>query len=137
MPCGHYPKRRIRLCLAILLVLPIKANALFLQVSDQTKTVEGQQSSQPATDQSAATPKPGSPQQPAGFQQDSQKPLGTAAAPEIRSDGVPASTASGAAIAPIKQKRVRRFSVATALAIGAAVAVGVVVGLSAASPARQ
>ena len=137
MPCGRYSERQISLCLAILLVLPIKANALFLQVSDQSKTVEGQQTSSPATDQSAGTPKSGSAQQPAGLQQDSQTPGGTAAAPETRPDGVPASTASGAVIAPIKQKRVRRFSVATALAIGAAVAVGVVVGLSAASPARQ
>ena len=127
------------MCLAILLVLPIKANASFLQVSEQSKTVEqsGQQSGPPAADQSAGTPQPGSPQQPAKFQQDSQEPRGTAAAPEIRPDGVPASTVSGVAIAPIRQKRVRRFSVATALAIGAAVAVGIVVGLSAASPARQ
>lgn len=137
MPYGRYSERQISLCLAILLVLPIKANALFFQVSDQSKTVEGQQNSQPATDPSAAAPKPDSPEQSAGLQQDNQKPLGTAAAPELRPDGVPASTASGAAIAPIKQKRVRRFSVATALAIGAVVAVGVVVGLSAASPSKQ
>jgi len=63
-------------------------------------------------------------------------PLGTAAAPEIRVDGAPASTPSGAAIAPAKQKRVFRFSVKTALIVGAVVAAGVVAGASLASPGR-
>ncbi len=63
-------------------------------------------------------------------------PLGTAAAPQTQIDGVTASTPSGAAIAPAKQKRVRKFSVRTALVVGAVVAVGAVAGASLATSSR-
>lgn len=63
-------------------------------------------------------------------------PIGTAAAPDEQPSGVAASRPSGAAIAPAKQKRIRTYAVRTALVVGAAVAIGVVVGASLASPAR-
>lgn len=63
-------------------------------------------------------------------------PIGTAAAPDTHVDGIAASTPSGAAIAPAKQKRVRRFAIRTALVVGAVVAVGIVSAVSFASPGR-
>lgn len=63
-------------------------------------------------------------------------PLGTAVAPETHVDGIAASTPSGAAIAPGKQRRVRKFAIRTALIVGAVVAVGVVAAASLGSPSR-
>lgn len=63
-------------------------------------------------------------------------PVGTAAAPDMRPSGVSAATTAGAAIAPGKQKRIRRFSIRTALLIGGAVAIGVVTAASLSSPSR-
>jgi hypothetical protein len=88
-----------------------------------------QQATPPA--QTAADPKSTVPAQqsaPSPPPQQSRTPLGTAAAPLAQVDGVPASTPSGAAIAPGKQKRVRKFSIRTALVIGAVVAIGTVTG---------
>jgi hypothetical protein len=64
------------------------------------------------------------------------QPMGTAAAPSEPASGVAASRPAGAAIAPAKQKRSRTFAIRLALIVGAAVAVGTVVGLSSASPSR-
>ena len=63
-------------------------------------------------------------------------PLGTAAAPDTHVDGIAASTPSGAAIAPAKQRRVRKFAIRTVLIVGAVVAVGVVAAASLGSPSR-
>ncbi|WP_263418577.1 hypothetical protein [Terriglobus albidus] len=76
------------------------------------------------------------PQQPSQPQEKAPPPRGTAAAPDTRVDGVPAATPSGAAIAPAKQKRVRRFSIRTALVVGTVIAVGTVAGLSLATSAK-
>jgi hypothetical protein len=73
---------------------------------------------------------------PAAKPQQSPTPVGTAAAPDTHVDGVAASTPSGAAIAPGKQRRVRRFTVRTALIVGAVVAVGIVSAVTLASPSR-
>ncbi|MGA8907117.1 MAG: hypothetical protein WB524_05850, partial [Acidobacteriaceae bacterium] len=64
------------------------------------------------------------------------QPMGTAAAPSQPASGIAASRPAGAAIAPAKQKRSRTFAIRVALIVGAAVAVGTVVGLSEASPSR-
>ncbi len=69
-------------------------------------------------------------------QQTSPAPVGTAAAPYGNPEGTPASRPAGAAIAPAKQRRARSFTIRTALLVGAAVAVGVVVAASLSSPAR-
>lgn len=65
-----------------------------------------------------------------------QQPLGTAAAPYVRPEGIPASRPAGAAIAPAKQKRVRIIAVRIALLVGAAIAIGTVVAASEGSPSR-
>jgi hypothetical protein len=64
------------------------------------------------------------------------KPVGTAAAPYEKPTGVAASRPAGAVIAPAKQKRVRIILIRTAIVVGAAVAVGAVVGLSKGSPSK-
>jgi hypothetical protein len=63
-------------------------------------------------------------------------PVGTAVAPYEKGIGVAASRPAGAVIAPAKQKRSRSFMIKVGVLIGAAVAVGTVVGLSVASPSR-
>jgi hypothetical protein len=81
-----------------------------------------------------ASPVPNAPQQqqPSG----SSTPLGTAVAPYEKGTGIAASRPAGAVIAPAKQKRTRSFMIKVGVLIGAAVAVGTVVGLSSASPSR-
>jgi len=64
------------------------------------------------------------------------KPVGTAAAPEMKTSGVAASRPAGAAIAPGKQRRARSFLIRVSIVLGAAVAIGTVVALSSASPSR-
>ena len=69
-------------------------------------------------------------------QNDTSKPLGTAAAPYEKSTGVPASRPAGAVIAPAKQRRTRSFLIKVGVIVGAAVAIGTVAALSKASPNR-
>lgn len=86
----------------------------------------------------------GSSQPSQGQQQSSQNqqkngaapPVGTAAAPEVKSTGVSGSRVSGAAIAPAKQRRVRIFMIRVAVVVAACVAVGTVVALSHATPGQ-
>ena len=63
-------------------------------------------------------------------------PVGTAAAPVIKSTGTAGSRVAGAAVAPAKQRRIRTLAIRAALVVGAAVAIGIVIGASKASPAR-
>ncbi len=65
-----------------------------------------------------------------------QQPVGTAAAPYVQPEGIPASRPAGAAIAPAKQRRVRIYAIRIALLVGAAVAIGTVVAASEGSPTR-
>jgi cytoskeletal protein RodZ len=65
-----------------------------------------------------------------------QKPVGTAAAEAPSTSGVAASEPAGVAIAPAKQRRVRTIVIRTGAIIGAAVAVGVVVGLTAGTSSK-
>ncbi len=67
---------------------------------------------------------------------DATAPVGTAVAPYEKGIGVAASRPAGAVIAPAKQRRTRSFLIKSALVLGAAVAIGSVVGLSNASPSR-
>lgn len=83
-------------------------------------------------EQSSAT-LPSAPQQ---QQNGTSNPVGTAAAPYEKATGVAASRPAGAVVAPAKQKRSRSFLIRVGLIVGACVAVGTVVGLSAASPSR-
>ena len=63
-----------------------------------------------------------------------QQPNGTAVAPPIEVSGGAASKPAGVAIAPPKQRQVRSLLIKLGLLAGAGVAIGTVVGLSAASP---
>jgi hypothetical protein len=76
---------------------------------------------------------PSAPQQ---QQNGNSNPVGTAAAPYEKTTGVAASRPAGAVVAPAKQKRSRSFLIRVGLVIGACVAVGTVVALSAGSPSR-
>jgi len=77
----------------------------------------------PPTTQSAQAPAP-------------QKPVGTAAAEAPNVTAIAASQPAGAAIAPAKQRRVRTIILKTGAIIGAGVAVGVIVALTAGTSSK-
>jgi hypothetical protein len=66
----------------------------------------------------------------------SQKPVGTAAAEAPNASGIAASQPAGVAIAPAKQHRVRTIVLRTGAIVGACVAVGAVVALTAGTPSK-
>ena len=63
-------------------------------------------------------------------------PLGTAAAPYQKQEGISASKPGGAAIAPGKQRRIRSFAIRIGLLVGAGIAIGVVTAATLSSPSR-
>lgn len=63
-------------------------------------------------------------------------PLGTAAAPYQKQEGISASKPGGAAIAPAKQRRIRSFAIRIGLLVGAGIAIGVVTAATLSSPSR-
>jgi hypothetical protein len=65
-----------------------------------------------------------------------QKPVGTAAAEASNVNAIAASQPAGVAIAPAKQRRVRTIILKTGAIIGAGVAIGAVVALTAATPPK-
>jgi hypothetical protein len=65
-----------------------------------------------------------------------QKPVGTAAAESPNASGVAASQPAGVAIAPVKQRRSRTIVLRVGAIIGAGVAVGTVVALTAATSSK-
>lgn len=139
-----WQNRQIVFCLALLLSIPASeafAEPVLLSYSAPShETVLSGGGQNPAlclSGQNAAGIQPMQQNAPAPQQQaPTPAPVGTAAAPDEQPSGVAASKPSGAAIAPAKQKRIRTYAVRTALVVGAAVAIGVVVGASLASPAR-
>lgn len=64
------------------------------------------------------------------------KPVGTAAAEASNANAIAASQPAGVAIAPAKQHRVRTLILRTGAIIGAGVAIGTVVALTAATPPK-
>ena len=66
----------------------------------------------------------------------SQKPVGTAVAEAPHAGGVAASQPAGVAIAPAKQRRVRTIVLRMGAIVGAGVAVGSVVALTAATGSK-
>lgn len=87
-------------------------------------------SSQPAQAQSAQS------QSAAQAQPSPQKPVGTAVAEAPSASGIAASQPAGVAIAPAKQRRVRTIVLRMGAIVGAGVAVGSVVALTAATSSR-
>ena len=69
-------------------------------------------------------------------QQQNSRPVGTAAAPEVKPTGVAASRPAGAVIAPAKQRRMRTIVIRVGIIVAAGVAIGTVAALSRSSPAR-
>jgi hypothetical protein len=90
-----------------------------------------QSSSVPSSPQDQPAPPPQTQTQPTA-----QKPVGTAAAEPTHAGGIAASQPAGVAIAPAKQRRTRTIVIRTAAIIGAAVAVGTVVGLTEATGSK-
>jgi hypothetical protein len=90
---------------------------------------------QPSTQPSAPVTQPAPNTRPAAPVQGTQ-PSGTAVAPPVQVSGGAASKPAGVAIAPPKQRQVRSLLLKLGLLAGAGVAVGTVVGLSAASPSH-
>jgi hypothetical protein len=77
-----------------------------------------------------------SPAAAASQQQAPQKPVGTAVAEAPNASGIAASQPAGVAIAPAKQRRVRTIVLRMGAIVGAGVAVGSVVALTAATPSK-
>ncbi len=69
-------------------------------------------------------------------QNSTSMPLGTAVAPDEKTVGVAASRPAGAVIAPAKQRRTRSILIKVGVLLGACVALGTVLALSAGSPSR-
>jgi hypothetical protein len=148
MKWGCSLERRLSLCLVTLLILPVRGFASTSENGTPQAPAAAQQDGQNAAPsagnaapvgqaQGSSTATAPAPQTATPQATDQNgTPAGTAAAPDTRPSGIAASTPSGAAIAPAKQRRVSKFSVRTALIVGAVVAVGIVAGLSLASPSR-
>jgi anti-anti-sigma factor len=158
----RWVRRQIAGCLVLLLIAPLAAAATQQETSSSRHTdispaAQSQDSGsgvskandeplEPATlpdspgtvrSQTADNHQPSSEQQPSPNQQNStQQPVGTAAAEFIKTTGVAASKPAGSAIAPAKQRRARSILIKVGAIVGAGVAVGAVVALSAASPSR-
>lgn len=154
----YWFQKSIAGCLVILLTAPVgEAATTFRQQTPATQsTGAGNSVGGPQTSRSAGAANPNTPvsqssetppaqtgnqsayssSQSTTQQQNNTQPLGTAAAPDVKTTGVAASRPAGAVIAPAKQKRSRSLLIRVGLIVGAAVAVGTVVGLSEASPSH-
>jgi hypothetical protein len=144
---AHLLRRQIAISLVVFLVVPIGGSLPVLAQQTVPSQQPGGMPPPPVPSHNDAPP-PDATQTPGGNQasppnapqQEQQNgtsaPLGTAVAPYEKGVGVAASRPAGAVIAPAKQKRSRSFMIKVGVLIGAAVAVGTVVGLSATSPSR-
>ncbi|HWF67040.1 MAG TPA: hypothetical protein VN670_07035 [Acidobacteriaceae bacterium] len=154
----HWLGRWIAGCLVMFLAVPFAGAAVQSQAEPAAQSQQAQPQAQPETSGSDTTrpatgataaslaeqnspppqisegPPPSAPEQ--QQQNNPTAPVGTAAAPYEKPLGTPASRPAGAVIAPAKQKRTRSILIRVAVVVGAAVAIGTVVGLSKASPSR-
>jgi hypothetical protein len=163
---GSWLRRQIAGCLLLLLIAPLAAAAPYPQQeansnqqpagassvqspprdSDSGANTAITEPSQPEAQPEALPNSPGTiraqdrmssgQQLSPALQTVAQDPVGTAAAPSVKTTGVAASRPAGAAIAPAKQKRARSILIKVAAIVGAGAAVGIVVALSSASPSR-
>jgi hypothetical protein len=138
-------RKQLTGCLILMLVFPLsQATASLAQApagaqpesASPNSAVPQQPGNASQTVQPPAAP-PASGQSGTDQQQNgANKPVGTAAAPVETTSGVAASRPAGAVIAPAKQHRARAILIRVSIVVAAAVAVGVVVGLSKSSPSR-
>lgn len=146
--------REIAFGLAVFIAMPFGGSTAALaqqtaRIQQPATGVSSSQSSSQSSDSGQARPGPQTSSTPDGNQQPdaprpaqvqqnggTPSPVGTAVAPYEKGIGIAASRPAGAVIAPAKQRRTRSFLIKAGLIIGAAVAVGTVVGLSSGSPSR-
>jgi hypothetical protein len=140
-------RQELAVCLMISLVAPFGTPALAQQAapsqqggaSSSSQSVPQAPVAQPtlSTSQPTNENQQSDRQQPAQpSQQNGNAPVGTAVAPYEKGVGVAASRPAGVVIAPAKQRRTRSLLIRVGLIVGAAVAVGTVIGLSKASPSE-
>ena len=117
------------------------------QPAGETSTASAENNSTPpASDRQKETPASAPENPPAQTQNGTQNsaqgdqqqpaPEGTAAARSARTIGGPASKPAGSAIAPAKQKRSRSLLIKVGAIAGAGAALGIVYGLTRATPTR-
>jgi len=94
------------------------------------------QESSAAENTAHSSPAQQSAQSGASEEQKAQRPVGTAAAEAPRVSGITAAEPAGVAIAPAKQHRARAIVVKVGALVGAAAALGTVVGLSEATHSK-
>jgi len=97
--------------------------------NQQNQTTQQSQSSAAQISAIQPTQTTGTPTQP-------QHPVGTAAAEAPKVTGITAAEPAGVAMAPAKQRRVRTIVLKVGAIIGAGVALGMVVALTAATPSK-
>jgi hypothetical protein len=118
---------------------PDSPGATWTQSQSQIPATDPQPAAQqqPAAPQAAPTSAPNTQaQDPQQAAPPPQRPVGTAAAESPNVSGVAASQPSGVAIAPAKQHRARTIMIRVGALMGAGVAVGTVVALTAATPSK-
>jgi hypothetical protein len=98
-------------------------------LAQQDQVQSQQQPTEPLSAQSTS-------QQSETLQQAPQRPVGTAAAEPTHAAGIAASQPAGVAIAPAKQHRTRTIIIRVGAVVGAAVAIGTVVALTAATSSK-
>ena len=140
-PSAKVPEEQARLT-----ELPDSPGAIRSRADGQEQN-SPQSSAPPAAAQPDSTQPPSTQPQPAGTSSSQpeqsppqssapQKPVGTAAAETSNASGIAASQPAGVAIAPAKQRRVRTIVLKMGALVGAGVAVGTVVALTAATPSK-
>ena len=117
---------------AMLGAFPDSPGAVRFPQQDQPQQGGAQQ---PSTTQPSPTPSTTQTTQPQSAVPP-QRPVGTAAAETANPSGIAASQPAGVAIAPAKQHRVRTIVLRTGAIVGAGVAIGTIVSLTAATPSK-
>lgn len=115
--------------------LPDSPGAIVSKSGEPSEAQNGSAATVPEAPQSTQSPATQS-QPPQPSQAPPQRPVGTAAAEAPNASGIAASQPAGVAIAPAKQHRVRTIVLRMGAIIGAGVAVGSVVALTAATPSK-
>jgi hypothetical protein len=118
------------------LVAKTEPAAIELPDSPGTTATKSEESAQTQNSTSAPAAPPTQSQPQASPSAPPQRPVGTAAAEAPNASGIAASQPAGVAIAPAKQHRVRTIVLRMGAIVGAGVAVGSVVALTAATPSK-
>ena len=139
-PCGEAAAVRQQQTENVHAVQTQSANAVSANpksATDATQSKTSSDSSTSAGPQLDSTAQSGTLPPAQNQQQNStSQPVGTAAAPYQKTQGIPASRPAGAVMAPAKQRRARSFLIKVGVIVGAAVAIGTVAALSKGSPSR-